>query len=176
MLTTQCLKNLIRKLGGTPPKGNSVADCLSELCKCNFPSNAATAQSWDLSQSLTINGKEATVYNIAATQSGASLKINFNYKNASGESKSFTVYNGGSSAIPHGNIAINIIPRFDGVLLRLLNGDSTDSDVSSGAALYVCATAQENSGITETLIPAAVGEYSLTATGLSGTADVIINE
>lgn len=42
MLTTHCLKNLIRKFGGTPPKGNSITACLSELCKCDFYSRTAT--------------------------------------------------------------------------------------------------------------------------------------
>ncbi len=142
--------------------------------QCDFHSRTATAKSWNLSQNLDISGKEVTVYNIAATQAGMNMKIDFKFKNASGESKTFTVFNGGTAAIPSDNVAINIIPRFDGVLVRLMNGPSDDSTVGV-TTLYICDTVQSGCGITESLIPA-VGEYSLVATGLSGTATVIINE
>ena len=102
------------------------------------------------------------------------MKIDFKFKNASGESKTFTVFNGGGTSFPSGNCAINIIPRFDGVLVRLMNGQMDDSTVGA-ETLYCCDTTQSGCGITESLTPA-VGEYSLAATGLSGTANVIINE
>ena len=58
MLTTHCLKNLIRKFGGTPPKDNSITACFSELCKSDFHSRTATAKSWNLSQNHDISGKK----------------------------------------------------------------------------------------------------------------------
>lgn len=67
MLTTHCLKNLIAKFGGTPPKGNSTTACLSELCKSDFHSRTARVETWNLTQNIEIPNKEIIICNFVAT-------------------------------------------------------------------------------------------------------------
>lgn len=178
MLTTHCLKNLIRKFGGTPPKGNSTTACLSELCKSDSHSRTARVETWNLTQNIEIPNKEIIICNFVATAPDNSPPPRINFTTTvDGKSEDVCSFNVPCQKMDttypiKTNLAFRFIPQFDGVLCKMLlaiNKKSTDFywyDSSESGAQYI-----------EKLCPhSPTGKYKLSGFKLQGTATVIINE